>query len=426
MNGARCSCGRATYEPSRGKEAIVRGVTSVYEQILDHSNRADPYPLYAELRKTPVSREEDGHHLVSTYDEIHMLLHDPRLSSDPRNFPKYDQRDGGALGGFIERDPPDHDRGRRQAMRHFGPPHDPGRIDGLRPWLAEVVSGLIDGLAGRNQVDIVDDFAYPFPVTAICRILGVPREDEPRFRGWVAAISETIDPRRARDPEHQRKRSQAAAELGQYLSGLADAHRRMPGDDMLSGLVTDPGPDGPMSPEELIGTARLLLFAGHETTVNLLGNGMLTLLRHPDLLERLRNEPELVIGVVEELLRYEPPVQMLPNRVALDDIDVAGATIPGGSPIMLMLAAGNRDPGRFRDPDRFDPEREDNQHLGFGSGVHLCFGAPLARTEAQIALPELARRLENPRLVADPPPYRQSPTLRGPLHLLVEFDRVTP
>jgi cytochrome P450 len=194
---------------------------------------------------------------------------------------------------------------------------------------------------------------------------------------------------------------------------------------MLSGLVTDPGPDGPMSHEELIGTARLLLFAGHETTVNLLGNGMLTLLRHPDLLERLRHEPDLVIGTVEELLRYEPPVQMLPNRVALDDIEIAGTTIPRGSPLTLMLASGNRDPHRFRDPDRFDPAREDNQHLGFGSGVHLCFGAPLARTEAQIALPELARRLENPRLVADPPPYRQSPTLRGPRHLLVEFDRVT-
>jgi cytochrome P450 len=295
----------------------------------------------------------------------------------------------------------------------------------MRPWLLEVVTGLIDRFAHRNRVDIVDDFAYPFPVTVICRILGVPREDEPRFRVWVAAISETIDPRLLRDPEYQRKRGQARAELGRYLADLADAHRRSPGDDMLSGLVTDPGPEGPMSQEELIGTARLLLFAGHETTVNLISNGMLTLLRHPDVLERLRHEPDLVIGTVEELLRYEPPVQLLPNRIALDDIDIAGTTVPKGSPLTLALASGNRDPRRFRDPDRFEPEREDNQHLGFGSGIHLCFGAPLARTETQIALPELARRLENPRLVADPPPYRDTPVLRGPRHLLVEFDRVT-
>jgi cytochrome P450 len=179
-----------------------------------------------------------------------------------------------------------------------------------------------------------------------------------------------------------------------------------------------------MSQEELIGTARLLLFAGHETTVNLISNGMLTLLRHPDVLERLRHEPDLVIGTVEELLRYEPPVQLLPNRIALDDIDIAGTTVPKGSPLTLALASGDRDPRRFRDPDRFEPEREDNQHLSFGSGIHLCFGAPLARTEAQIALPELARRLENPRLVADPPPYRESSTLRGPRHLLIEFDRI--
>ena len=180
-----------------------------------------------------------------------------------------------------------------------------------------------------------------------------------------------------------------------------------------------------MSREELIGTARLLLFAGHETTVNLITNGVLTLLRHPGVLERLRHEPDLAIRTVEELLRYEPPVHFLPNRVAFDDIDVAGATIPKGSPITLALASGSRDPGRFRDPDRFDPDRENNQHLGFGSGIHYCFGAPLAREETQIALTELGRRLVNPRLVADPPPYRGSPVLRGPRHLLVEFDRVT-
>jgi cytochrome P450 len=174
----------------------------------------------------------------------------------------------------------------------------------------------------------------------------------------------------------------------------------------------------------MVDTGMLLLLAGHETTVNLITNGMLTLLRHPDVLERLRREPDLVIGLVEELLRYEPPATVLPNRWALADIDIAGTTIPRGSNVILLLASGNRDPARFRDPERFDPDREDNQHLGFGSGIHHCFGAPLARLEAQIALPALARRLENPRLVQDPPPYRQSATLRGPRHLLVEIDGV--
>jgi cytochrome P450 len=143
-------------------------------------------------------------------------------------------------------------------------------------------------------------------------------------------------------------------------------------------------------------------------------------------LDRLRHEPGLVPGFVEELLRYEPPVQLLPSRATLADIEIAGTTIPQGSPLALVCAAGNRDPSRFPDPDRFDPDRTGNQHLGFGGGIHYCFGAPLARVEAQVALPELARRLVNPALVADPPPYRANPVLRGPLHLLVDFDAVAP
>jgi cytochrome P450 len=195
---------------------------------------------------------------------------------------------------------------------------------------------------------------------------------------------------------------------------------------MLSGLVNDDGPDGRLSPGELMTNAAALLIAGHETTVNLITNGMLTLLRHPNVLQRIRHEPDLAIRAVEELLRYEPPVQWLPNRCALADIDIAGTTIPAGAPITLVIAAGNRDSNHVADPDRFDPDRRDLEHLGFGGGVHYCFGAPLARPETQIALTELARRLENPRLVTDPPPYRLNPLLRGPSYLFVEFDRVIP
>jgi cytochrome P450 len=407
---------------------------SVYEQILDPASRANPYPLYAELRKTPVVRQDDGTFVVSTYHEIVTLLHDPRVSSDPRSrpelggtMPAHDQGTPGLAQSFINQDPPGHDRLRGQAMRQFGPPHTPGLIEGMRPWLAETTTDLIDNFAGKNQVDIVDDFAYPLPVTAICKVLGVPLDDQPRFRVWADAIIESIDPTTGTFEERLRRKNQVLAELSEYFGGLADARASEPGDDLLSRWLTDTGNGHqPLSRPDLLATADLLLVAGHETTVNLITNGMLTLLRHPDLIDRLKHEPDLIIGLVEELLRYEPPVQMRSNRTTLADIDIDGTTIPKGSPLVLMLAAGSRDPDQFPDPDRFDPERTNNQHLGYGGGIHYCFGAPLARAETQVALPELARRLVNPRLVTDPPPYRPSPELRGPRHLMITYDAVLP
>ncbi|WP_067168928.1 cytochrome P450 [Microtetraspora niveoalba] len=402
--------------------------TCVFDRILDHANRADPYPLYAELRETPVMRRKDGGYVVSTYREIVALLHDPRISSirpEPPEggSPPGDESLPGLPPAFIRRDPPEHDRLRRLAMRHFGPPHSPGRVEGMRRQVGETVTRLIDAFAGRDRVDVVDAFAYPLPVIVICRLLGVPTEDEPRFRAWSEALVETLDPRAGEAVE--RRRVAAGTELRAYLDELADARLRQPSDDLLSALVTDDA-EGRMSREELLSTAALLLVAGHETTVNLIANGMLTLLRHPAELDRLRREPDRVDAVIEELLRYEPPVHMPPVRTALDDIEIAGTTIPKGARITLALAAADRDPGRFPDPDRFDPDREDKEHLGFGGGVHFCFGAPLARLETQLALSELARRLENPRLVADPPPYRQNAALRGPRHLHIEFDGVAP
>ena len=407
--------------------------TNLFAQVLDYANRADPYPLYAELRKTPVARQPDGSYVVSTYAEIVQLLHDPRLSSDLRNLkeppPEMSDEDSGIPPSFLRLDPPDHDRLRRLASRHFGPPHTPDRIDGMVPELHRIVTGLIDDLAGRREVDIVDDFAYPFPVTVICALLGVPREDEARFRVWADALVEALDPGAADPATVDRRRAEAASEMGRYFAGLVEAHRRSPGGDLLSALATDDGPGGRMADPELLATSFLLLIAGHETTVNLITNGMLTLLRHPEVLERVRHERELPIYLVEELLRYEPPVQFLPWRAALDDIEVGGTTIPVGSRVWLLLAAGSRDPKHVNHPDRFDPDRFDpdrfglardiDQHLGFGGGIHYCFGAPLARLEAQIALGELARRLVNPRLVVDPPPYRTNPVLRGPRHLMV-------
>ncbi|MFF8024633.1 cytochrome P450 [Streptomyces sp. NPDC007896] len=417
--------------------------TSTWQQILDPSHRADPYPLYTELRRTPVVREEDGTYVVSTYREIVSLLHDPRLSSDARNLPEvaadaaahaYEEGLPGLPPNFIRIDPPEHDRIRRLLTRNFGPPHRPGRIDGMMPDLLRIVTSLIDDFPGKDgsgkvRVDIVDDFAYPFPVTVICELLGVPREDEPRFQVMSGAVIETADPTTGGIAERQRRRAKAVADLGQYFAQLLDARHGRRCDDLLSGLLGDDGDEAPMSHEEILSNAALLLVAGHETTVNLVANGMLTLLRHPEILDRLRlgDEPDLAARVVEELLRYEPPVQFLSSgRNTLDDIEIAGTTIPKGSPVALVLASGSRDPGFVPDPDRFDPDREHNEHLGFGGGIHYCFGAPLTRPETQIALTQLAHRLKNPRLVADPPPYRASPSLRGPRHLLVEIDGVNP
>ncbi|MFG2886468.1 cytochrome P450 [Streptomyces sp. NPDC048297] len=404
---------------------------SLARQIVDYANRANPYPLYAELRKTPVlHEEEDGPYIISSYWDIESLLHDPRISSDAANLAaagtdQYSQaEDTGLPPSFIRQDPPEHDRLRRIANSAFGPPHQPRRVYDMQGEMRAIVTELIDAFGDAREIDLVDRFAYPFPVTVICRLLGVPREDEPHFRSLVDPIVAGLDPRTGLDPVASKAARESRVQLGMYLSGLVNERMKEPRDDMLSDLANSQGPDGSMSMMEVLSTAVLLLIAGHETTVNLITNGMLTLLRHPEVLARLRKEPELSVRIVEELLRYEPPVQFVPQRTNITDIEVRGVTIPKGSRIWLVLAAGNRDPERFHDPDRFDPDRGDITHLGFGSGVHSCFGAPLARLETQIALSELARRLEDPRLVEDPPPYRENPLLRGPRHLNVAFGKL--
>jgi cytochrome P450 len=393
----------------------------ILQAIYDPANRANPYPLFAELQKTPVSWQEDGPNpegtfVVATYREIAALLHDPRLSSDlskgekTRGLePVIEQR------SFIRRDAPEHDVGRARAMRHFGPPHRPEYVEGLRPEIERIARDLVDDLRGESRFDIVARVAYSLPVTVICAILGVPREDQPRFKVWA----DTLISHGALHTDEARAAVASAREaLHGYMAELIELRRRVPRDDMLSRMAND------AHDAELAAVGSLLLIAGHETTVNLIANGVLTFLRMPDVLDRLRRDPALVVGAVEELLRFEPPVQMLSNRTSLDDIAIAGATIPKGAQVTLALAAGNRDPARFRDPDCFEPARADNAHLGFGSGIHYCFGAPLARLEAQVALTEILQRLERPRLVVDPPPYRESPVLRGPRELLVEVDGV--
>ncbi|WP_406262335.1 cytochrome P450 [Actinacidiphila glaucinigra] len=397
---------------------------TLLERITDYASRPDPYPLYAELREAgPMVRQTDGSYLVGTFHEIAGLLHDPRLSADPRNrtTPAPAAPEETQHLPFLRLDDPEHHRLRTLAMRPFGPPHSPGRVDAMRGEITRITGELVDGLRGRDHVDIVDDLAYPLPVTVICRLLGVPREDEPRFREWTDLLVASADISPGEDTAARAEAGRTArTEMGAYLLGLAEQRRGRPTGDLLSDFVNEPDPELRLTGEELAMTAILLLIAGHETTVNLITNGVLTLLRHPDTLERLRREPELLPETVEELLRYEPPVH-LRERIPLADVEIAGTVVPKGTSVILALASGSRDPLRFQDPDRFDPARKDNEHFGFGSGIHLCYGAPLARIEAQAALGALLPGLGTATLLQDPPPYRRNAMLRGPRHLLVGF-----
>jgi fatty acid omega-hydroxylase len=399
-----------------------------WQQALRKANRANPYPFYAELRKTPVARQPDGTYVVSTYREVVQLLHDPRVTSDTR------KRPGAILGRdpleatIITEDPPEHDRDRRLMMRHFGPPECPHMIAGLEPEIRRVVAERLDAMKGKTRIDVVDEFAFPVPVTVICQILGMPLESIPRFHGWIEAALDALDlGPEANDPEQQPLAAgpvDPVAELKQFLADLLEQYRKEPGSGMFSGMVNDDGPEGRLSGESLVNNAALLLFAGHETSVNLISHSVLSLLRHPDQLEKLRRRPELIVPGVDELLRFESSVQFWPTRAALDDIEIAGTTIPRGAPIFLCYGSANRDADRFENPDELDLERPDNEHVGFSQGIHYCFGAPLARLEVQTAVSEFFRRVENPRLVEDPPPYRRNQIFRGPRHLPVDIDGV--
>ena len=297
---------------------------------LDHDNRADPYPVYARLRDAaPVQRLDDGAFLVTGYDEILEVVHDPRISSNP--LAGRDDTEGAAPGltsAFVMQDPPEHDRLRRQTMRHFGPPHHAGYIDSLRDDITQTATTLIDAFPASGTLDLVEAFAYPLPVMMICDVLGVPHEDEPRFHAWSMAI---IAPPEATTPEEaerlQAEASRATSELGAYLAQLAEVRRGTPQGDLLSGLVNDTGPDGAMSTSEMISTTIMLLIGGHETTVNMIANGALTLLRHPEALDRLRADPSTMPLVFEELLRLEPPAQVTPKYIALEDVRIGDVTI---------------------------------------------------------------------------------------------------
>jgi cytochrome P450 len=415
---------------------------TAWAEAMKYENRPDPYRFFDELRKTPVARVAEGIYAVTGYRELLTLAHDPRVSSDLGRSPLSakpaaaaeappgadDMKAYGRLPTMITSDPPGHDRARRQAMRHFGPPHTPDLIPSMGPEIERLCNELLDKAKGKTRIDIVDEYGYLVPVAVICKVLGVPPEDEKSFHGWIFDFMAGLDlgPEAATEEGKVRaeKGKASIAALGQYLHGLIEGYVRKPGEGLLSKLVNDDGPDGPMEPKEAAANAILLLIAGHDSTVNTISHCVLTLLRNPGSIELLRSRPGLIPGAIEEVLRVESAVQFFPSRSATADIEVAGTVIPKGSAVFLMYGAANRDPSRFPSPDKFDPERRDNEHFGWGSGIHTCFGGPLARLEVNLALEVFLRRVENPRLVVDPPPYRRSQVFRGPQHLLIDYDRI--
>jgi len=382
---------------------------------------ADPYPTYHRLRtEDPVHHSALGFWVLTRYDDVVAALRDPRLAKEAiASFVA--ARFGApvpAMGlSMLDRDPPDHTRLRGLVSKAF----TPRVVEGLRPRIQQIVDDLLDGVAARGSMDLIEEFAYPIPVIVICEMLGVPVEDHERFKGWSLDIARGLDliwlgP----ESEVGRRSVTARQSLAEYFRGLIAQRRAAPRGDLLSGLIAAEEAGDKLNEVELLATCILLLIAGHETTVNLIGNGTLALLRHPDQLQRLQRDPGLITGAIEELLRFDGPVQRT-ARIPSEDIVIGGHTIAKGEMVMPFIGAADRDPVQFPDPDRLDIGRADNRHIAFGWGIHFCLGAPLARIEGQIAISTLVRRLPKVELATAQPEYRQSLTLRGLKALPVKF-----
>lgn len=390
--------------------------------------REDPYPLYEEYRGTaPLVRGDETIWIAFGHAEVTTVLRHGALSSDERHATTEIGKSDPAetlSRSLLFMDPPDHTRLRGLVARAF----TPRRVADLRASTEAITAQLLDGACahgGSQPVDLIAALAYPLPVRVICALLGIPDADEPVFTGWSRALARWVDPSVLRSPEVDAAIRTAERELGTYLTDLLDARRRRPGDDLLSALVLVEADGDRISPQEIVDLALLLLVAGHETTVNLIGNGLLALLRAPDEMARLRRAPELVAGAVDELLRFDSPVQ-LSQRVALGDLDLLGERVRAGDEIMLVLGAANRDARVFPDPHRLDVGRDARSHVAFGGGIHHCLGAALARLEGQVALTALLERTSHLEL-AGPPTRRPTFTLRGletlPVALVARAER---
>ena len=387
-------------------------------QLLDPANRADPYPVYAKCRERgPFQLPETNVTVFSTARDCEEVLRHPSSSSS-RWTSTIAQRQiaSGAWPkppwppGFLFLDPPDHTRMRKLVSKAFAPKV----VNALQPDITALVDELLGRIAERGSFDVIADLAYPLPVAVICRLLGVPLEDEPMFSRASGLLAQALDPFATitgAPSDDLQERIQAGLSLRGYLHDLIRRRRSDPGDDLLSALIAVEESGDQLTEEEIVSTCNLLLIAGHETTVNLIANAILAMLRHPRQWAALGADPGRVSAVVEETLRYDPPVQ-LAARNALDDMVIGDTSVIKGDTMMVLLAAAQRDSAEHDRPDTFDPDRGTLRHLGFGIGAHYCLGAPLARLEASVALSAVTARFPNARLDSEPH-YKPNVTLRG-------------
>jgi cytochrome P450 len=378
----------------------------------DRSFKADPYPTYrALLEKEPLHRSPFGLTVVSRYEDCMTVYRHPSASNDWRKSPDWEptfEVDAPALS-FLFLDPPDHTRLRGLVSRAF----TPKRAEQLRPRAQQIVDQVLDRAeANGGAMEVVADLAFPLPVLMICEMLGVPAEEVDEFKEWSAVTARGLDPPFTWPPGLQERYSAAGGRAMAYFRDLIARRRSQPGDDLLSGLLEAEEQGDKLTEAELLRILYLLLVAGHETTVNLIANGVLALARHPDQFERLRSAPSLTRSAVEEVLRFDPPVHIV-GRVVLDDIELSCGTVHPSERLVTLPAAANHDERQFNQPETFDIGRPENRHLGFGFGAHTCIGSPLARLEGQVALGTLARRFRAIELEQDPPPYKDNITLRG-------------
>ncbi|OIJ97621.1 cytochrome [Streptomyces sp. MUSC 14] len=383
-----------------------------FEQALHE----DPHPVYARLRaQGPVHRvrlpgwSEDAW-LVVGYEAARTALADPRLVKDATKIGVTIMERDMVGDHLLATDPPQHTRLRALVTRAF----TMRRVEQLRPRIQQITDELLDEMLPAGRADLIGSLAYPLPITVICELLGVPDMDRAEFR---TMSTEVVAPA---DVETEQS---AVVRLGEYLTGLIEDKRRSgPTDDLLSDLVRTTAEDGDrLSARELRGMAFLLLIAGHETTVNLIGNGVHALLAHPGQLAALRDDMSLLDGAVEEMLRYEGPVHSATYRFAGEPLEIGGTPIGKGEHVMVSLTAAQRDDGRYDDPDRFDIRRDTRGHLAFGHGIHFCLGAPLARLEGRIAIGTLLRRAPGLALDGTPGPWLPGLLMRGMRNLPVRW-----
>lgn len=397
-------------------------------EILGADFFADPHAHYRRWREGGPVRQvrfPDGvvRWVVLGYAEGRAALNDSRLRkdaehatallNDKRGLPPATTGHMVLLSNMLNTDPPHHTRLRKLATRAF----TPRRVAALRPRIEEITAGLLDAMAGRDEVDLLHDFAEPLPITVICELLGVPFDDRADFQRWTRAI---VSVSGGDDEEYTR----STAAMGAYLSRLVAAKRAQPAADLLSALA-DPADDGDaLTDQELVGMGFLLLVAGHDTTVNLIANGTLALLRDPARLHALQAHPEAIPDAVEEFLRYDGPVNMATLRYTAEPVTIGETVIPADEFVLIALSSANRDPERYPDAESLDPDRDATGHVAFGHGIHFCVGAPLARLEAQTAFAALLSRFPNLRLspAADTLTYHASTLMRGLTSLPVLLD----